>query len=64
MIAKTIRRFYDKQAKVMREADEEFEVTGERLKEINSTKYRVLVEAVKPEPEQEVKPEPKKAAKK
>ena len=48
MKAKTIvSSFRDKKEKVTRKLNEEFIVSKERFKEINSTKYGKLVEEVK-----------------
>ena len=49
MKVKTIVKFKDLKEKKLREAGEEFEVSKERYKEINSTKFGVLVEEVKEE---------------
>lgn len=47
MKVKTLVRFKDIKEKVTRVKDEEFVVTKERFKEINSTKHGELVEEVK-----------------
>lgn len=49
MKVKTIVKFKDLKEKKLREVGEEFEVSKERFKEINSTKYGKLVEEVKEE---------------
>lgn len=49
MKAKAIVKFRDLKEKKLRQIGEEFEVSKERFKEINSTKYGVLVEEVKEE---------------
>ncbi|WP_337970292.1 hypothetical protein [Virgibacillus salexigens] len=49
MIAKTIKRFYDKKEKKHRVVNEQFEVSAVRFKDINSTKFGKLVEEVKNE---------------
>lgn len=49
MRVKTIVKFKDLKEKKLREIGEEFEVSKERFKEINSTKYGKLVEEVKEE---------------
>jgi hypothetical protein len=43
---KAVRQFLDLKEKVKRKPGDEFEVTQTRFKEINSTKYGVLVEKV------------------
>ncbi len=49
MRVKTIVKFKDLKEKKLREVGEEFEVSKERFKEINSTKYGQLVEEIKEE---------------
>jgi hypothetical protein len=46
MKAKAIKVFRDNKSRVMRNIGDEFEVTPERLAEINGTKYGILVEEV------------------
>lgn len=61
MKARTIKPFYDKAEGVTRKLGDTFTVSKERLKEINSTKFGVLAEAVA---EETAKPKTKKSTKK
>lgn len=55
MRARTLTRFSDLKAKKVREVGDEFEVTVERLNEINSASKSALVEVVKEEKKEIVK---------
>lgn len=46
MTVKAIKSFFDKQDGVTRNLGDTFAVSSERYKELNSTKFGVLVEAV------------------
>jgi hypothetical protein len=56
MIAKAIKPFKDKVEGVIRKKGDTFTVSEERLKEINSTKFGVLAEAVAEETAKPKKP--------
>lgn len=49
MLVKTLRKFKDLKEGKLRAKGQEFEVTEDRFKEINSTKYGELVEEIKEE---------------
>lgn len=58
MIAECVCGFRDLEAKAMRKAGDRFEVTPERFKALNATKYGILVREVPEEPKQE-EPKPR-----
>lgn len=60
MKAKVLKPFVDKKEGVTRKLGDTFDVSAERLKEINSTEFGVLVEAVA---EETAKPKKKPAKK-
>lgn len=61
MLAECTRRFLDRDAGVIREAGDRFEVTPSRFEEINATQYGTLV--VKVEEQTAGNEEPKRPAK-
>lgn len=61
MIAECVVRFKDLEARKMREVGELFEVSGERFKALNSTKYGEVVREHAEAPQEAVEsPEPRK----
>lgn len=46
MIVKTVKPFYDTKEGITRNVGDAFTVSAERFKEINSTKFGVMVEVV------------------